>query len=104
MNNDLTKMRQATAQVLASQKQLENKYRAAQQGSEDWYRRVQLALGKGEEDLAREALKRRKAYAVNLSSRRLLEEFYCKVLSFQKNLIAFVDTVSYLILKNSHNT
>lgn len=63
MNNDLTKMRQATAQVLASQKQLENKYKAAQQASENWYRRAQLALGKGEEDLAREALKRRKSFA-----------------------------------------
>uniref|UniRef100_A0A1S3WZF8 Membrane-associated 30 kDa protein, chloroplastic n=1 Tax=Nicotiana tabacum TaxID=4097 RepID=A0A1S3WZF8_TOBAC len=68
MNNDLIKMRQATAQVLASQKQLENKYKAAQQASEDWYRRAQLALGKGDEDLAREALKRRKAYADNASA------------------------------------
>ncbi|GFZ14547.1 plastid transcriptionally active 4 [Actinidia rufa] len=70
MNDDLTKMRQATAQVLASQKQLENKYKAAQQASEDWYRRAQLALGKGEEDLAREALKRRKAYADNANALR----------------------------------
>ncbi|KAL6988696.1 Membrane-associated protein vipp1, chloroplastic [Sarracenia purpurea var. burkii] len=68
MNDDLTKMRQATAQVLASQKQLENKYKAAQQASEDWYRRAQLALGKGNEDLAREALKRRKAYADNANA------------------------------------
>lgn len=29
------------------------------------YRRAQLALGKGNEDLAREALKRRKSYAVS---------------------------------------
>lgn len=68
MNDDLTKMRQATAQVLASQKRLENKYKAAVQASDDWYRRAQLALGKGEEDLAREALKRRKSYADNASS------------------------------------
>ncbi|KAF3944158.1 hypothetical protein CMV_029353 [Castanea mollissima] len=68
MNEDLTKMRQATAQVLASQKQLENKYKAAQQASEDWYRRAQLALQKGEEDLAREALKRRKSYADNANA------------------------------------
>ncbi|KAK4480194.1 hypothetical protein RD792_013256 [Penstemon davidsonii] len=68
MNDDLIKMRQATAQVLASQKQLENKYKAAQQASEDWYRRAQLALGKGEEDLAREALKRRKSYADNANA------------------------------------
>ena len=31
---------------------------------DDWFRRAELALGKGEEELAREALKRRKAYAV----------------------------------------
>ncbi|EEF32085.1 Membrane-associated 30 kDa protein, chloroplast precursor, putative [Ricinus communis] len=68
MNDDLTKMRQATAQVLASQKRLENKYKAAEQASEDWYRKAQLALQKGEEDLAREALKRRKSYADNAKS------------------------------------
>ncbi|KAF0920491.1 hypothetical protein E2562_035384 [Oryza meyeriana var. granulata] len=70
MNDDLTKMRQATAQVLASQKRLENKYKAAEQASDDWYRRAQLALQKGDEDLAREALKRRKSYADNASSLR----------------------------------
>ncbi|KAK2989370.1 hypothetical protein RJ640_007769, partial [Escallonia rubra] len=68
MNDDLIKMRQATAQVLASQKRLENKYKAAQQASEEWYRKAQLALQKGEEDLAREALKRRKTYADDASS------------------------------------
>ncbi|XP_037407806.1 probable membrane-associated 30 kDa protein, chloroplastic [Triticum urartu] len=68
MNDDLIKMRQATAQVLASQKRLENKYKAAEQADADWYRRAQLALQKGEEELAREALKRRKSYAENASS------------------------------------
>ncbi|XP_024367365.1 membrane-associated protein VIPP1, chloroplastic [Physcomitrium patens] len=62
MNEDLIKMRQASAQVLASQKQLENKYKAAQTAADDWYRRAKLALEKGDEDLAREALKRRKDY------------------------------------------
>ncbi|KAK4794823.1 hypothetical protein SAY86_012817 [Trapa natans] len=68
MNDDLTKMRQATAQVIASQKRLENKYKAAQQASKEWYRKAQLALEKGDEDLAREALKRRKSYADNANS------------------------------------
>ncbi|KAJ7554696.1 hypothetical protein O6H91_05G005500 [Diphasiastrum complanatum] len=62
MNEDLVKMRQASAQVLASQKQLENKYKQAQQIADDWYKRARLALEKGEESLAREALKRRKTY------------------------------------------
>ncbi|XP_078181559.1 plastid transcriptionally active 4 [Carex rostrata] len=68
MNDDLIKMRQATAQVLASQKRMENKYKAAEQASNDWYKRAQLALQKGDEDLAREALKRRKSYADNASA------------------------------------
>lgn len=62
MQEDLIKMRQASAQVLASQKQLEAKQRAAQATADDWMSRAELAVGKGEDDLAREALKRRKAY------------------------------------------
>lgn len=50
--------------VLASQKQLENKYKASQTASDDWYRRAKLALEKGDEVLAKEALKRRKDYEV----------------------------------------
>eukprot|EP00250_Pteridium_aquilinum_P005160 c15298_g1_i1 orf=265-1371(-) len=65
MNEDLVKMRQASAQVLASQKQLENKYKTAQKNADDWYARAKLALQKGEENLAREALKRRKDYEDN---------------------------------------
>lgn len=70
MNDDLIKMRQASAQVLASQKQLENKARAAEQTSEDWYKRAKLALEKGDETLAREALKRRKDYGESAKALR----------------------------------
>lgn len=63
MQEDLIKMRQASAQVMASQKQLENKYKQASQTADEWYKRAQLALQKGDEDLAKEALKRRKVYA-----------------------------------------
>eukprot|EP00475_Leptophrys_vorax_P031149 TRINITY_DN47107_c0_g1_i1.p1 TRINITY_DN47107_c0_g1~~TRINITY_DN47107_c0_g1_i1.p1 ORF type:complete len:354 (+),score=56.71 TRINITY_DN47107_c0_g1_i1:87-1064(+) len=68
MQNDLIKLRQATAQVLASTKMLENKYKAAQQNSDDWYARAKLALEKGEEQLAKEALKRRKEFEENARS------------------------------------
>jgi phage shock protein A len=61
-------MRQASAQVMASQKQLDNKYKQAQATADDWYRRAQLALGKGDEELAREALKRRQSYQANADS------------------------------------
>jgi phage shock protein A len=68
MQEDLIKMRQASAQVMASQKQLENKYKQAQATADDWYRRAQLALQKGDEELAREALKRRQTYQGNADS------------------------------------
>ena len=68
MQGDLIKMRQATAQVMASQKQLETKYNAATKAADDWYKRAQLAMEKGDEDLAREALTRRKSYAENAES------------------------------------
>lgn len=62
MQQDLVKMRQATAQVIASQKQLENKYTQAKTTADEWYSRAELALSKGEEALAKEALQRRKTY------------------------------------------
>lgn len=62
MQDDLIKMRQAAAQVMASQKQLEAKYKQAQATADDWLRRAELAVQKGEDDLAKEALKRRKGY------------------------------------------
>jgi len=68
MQEDLIKMRQASAQVIASQKQLETKYKQAQATSDDWYRRAQLAITKGDEELAREALTRRKSYQENADS------------------------------------
>jgi len=65
MQEDLVKMRQASAQVMASQKQLEAKYNQAQTTADDWYRRAQLALQKGDEELAKEALKRKKTFQEN---------------------------------------
>ncbi|KAK3278318.1 hypothetical protein CYMTET_13736 [Cymbomonas tetramitiformis] len=65
MQEDLVKMRQASAQVMASQKQLEAKYNQAQSTADDWYRRAQLALQKGDEELAKEALKRKKSFQEN---------------------------------------
>ena len=50
---------------MASQKQLEAKYKQAQTTADDWYRRAQLALQKGDEELAKEALKRRKSFQEN---------------------------------------
>jgi phage shock protein A len=55
-------------QVLASQKQLEQRYKQAQSNADDWLRRAKLALQKGQEELAREALKKKKDYEDNANA------------------------------------
>jgi phage shock protein A len=71
MQNDLIRMRQSSAQVLASQKQIEAKYKQAQTTSDEWLRRAELALKKGDEELAREALKRKKAFQDNANTMKI---------------------------------
>ena len=51
-------------QVYAAERQMENRYASAQAASDEWKRRAEWALRKGDEDLAREALKRRKTFEV----------------------------------------
>ena len=62
MQEDLIQLRQAVAQAIATQKRTERQCSQAQTTSDEWYRRAQLALQKGDEVLAREALTRRKSY------------------------------------------
>lgn len=60
MQEDMIRMRQATAQVMASQRQLSAKQKSMQAGADQWLQRAELAVSRGQDDLAREALKRRK--------------------------------------------
>merc|ERR1719263_2200782 len=60
MQKDLVKVRQAYAEVSASTKRMEEQIKLAEAEGAKWYERAQLALTKGEDELAREALTRRK--------------------------------------------
>mmetsp|Transcript_6601 Transcript_6601/g.22747 ORF Transcript_6601/g.22747 Transcript_6601/m.22747 type:complete len:331 (+) Transcript_6601:1868-2860(+) len=60
MTNDIIKLRQATAQVIASRKLLEVKYNQMNSIATDWQRRAELAVRKGDDNLARLALQRMK--------------------------------------------
>ena len=62
MQSDLVKLRQAVATAIASQKRIQNQAEQSEAQAKTWYERAELALKKGEEDLAREALSRRKTY------------------------------------------
>lgn len=60
MQKDLVKVRQAYAEVSASSKRMEEQIRLAEAEAAKWYQRAQLAIEKSEDELAREALTRRK--------------------------------------------
>merc|ERR1712078_712385 len=62
MQDDLVKLRQAVAMAIASQKRLENQANQAKEQTKNWFSRAELALKKGEDDLAREALSRKKTF------------------------------------------
>ena len=68
MQSDLVKLRQAVALAIASQKRLRSQAEQASTQATTWYERAELALKKGEEDLAREALTRRKTFQETATS------------------------------------
>ncbi len=63
MQEDLIQLRQAVAQAIASQKRTEQQYNQNSANATSWTQRAQLALQKGDETLAREALSRKKSFA-----------------------------------------
>jgi len=59
MQNDLVKVRQSYAEVTATQRRLMKQKEQCEAMAQDWYKRAQLALEKGNDELAKEALQRR---------------------------------------------
>ena len=68
MQEDLVKLRQAVAMAIASQKRLENQANQAKDQIKTWFSRAELALQKGKDDLAREALSRKKTFQETFES------------------------------------
>jgi len=68
MQQDLIMLRQAVAGAIATQKRTERQASQAEATAQEWFNRAQLALSKGDENLAREALTRRKSYQETASA------------------------------------
>jgi phage shock protein A len=62
MQEDLVQLRQAVAGAIATQKRSEQQYNKAVQDEASWQQKAQLALSKGDEALAKEALVRKRSY------------------------------------------
>ncbi|NET01210.1 MAG: PspA/IM30 family protein [Sphaerospermopsis sp. SIO1G2] len=95
MQNDLVQLRQGVAQALASQKRTEKQYKDAAAETEKWQRNAQLALQKGEEDLARQALQRKKTVSeTSTSLKTSLDQQTAQVETLKKNLVQLESKIS----------
>lgn len=95
MQEDLIQLRQAVAQAIATQKRTERQCSQAQTTSDEWYRRAQLALQKGDESLAREALTRRKSYQDTAEAMRSqIEQQSTIVTQLKQNMMKLESKIS----------
>ena len=62
MDQAIIEARNRVADMIAEQKLLEGRLADAQQNSTQWERKAELAVGKNQDDLAREALRRKNDY------------------------------------------
>ncbi|KAJ9517064.1 hypothetical protein QJQ45_002568 [Haematococcus lacustris] len=84
MTQDAGRMRQASAQAMAAQRQMATRTANAQAAADQWLRRAELAVSRGQDELAREALTRRKALqadADKMAAQAKMQQQACDQLS-----------------------
>jgi phage shock protein A len=95
MQEDLVQLRQAVASAIASQRRTEQQYNSAQTESNTWQQRAQLALQKGDENLAREALLRKKTHQETATSLKTqLDQQVTQIDALKRNLMALESKIS----------
>lgn len=95
MQEDLVQLRQAVARAIATQKRTEQQYNKNQAEANTWQQRAQLALSKGDENLAREALVRKKSFSDTAASlKSQLDQQSNNVSTLKRNLIALESKIS----------
>ncbi len=95
MQEDLMQLRQAVAQAIASQKRSEQQYNKAINDENSWQQKAQLALQKGDENLAREALVRKKSYSETaVALKNQLDGQSGQIETLKRNLIQIESKIS----------
>ncbi|BAT53678.1 phage shock protein A, PspA [Nostoc sp. NIES-3756] len=95
MQEDLVQLRQGVAQAIAAQKRTEKQYTDAQNEINKWQRNAQLALQKGDENLARQALERKKTYnETSTALKTSLDQQSTQVETLKRNLIQLESKIS----------
>ena len=62
MSNQLIQVKTQVAASIADERRLQKRYEDNQKRADEWYGKAQLAVEKGQDDLAKEALARRKSF------------------------------------------
>ncbi len=95
MQEDLVQMRQAVAGAIATQKRVQQQYERSQSEANTWQQRAQLALQKGDEELARQALMRKKSQAETANAlKNQLDGQSTTVEQLKRNLIGLESKLS----------
>jgi phage shock protein A len=95
MQEDLVQLRQAVAQSMAALKRQEQQYNQSATQAQEWEKRAMLALQKGDENLAREALSRKKTHGDSAATLRAsLDQQTTQVDMLKKNLVAIEGKIS----------
>ncbi|WP_353929925.1 PspA/IM30 family protein [Okeanomitos corallinicola TIOX110] len=95
MQEDLVQLRQGVAQAIAAQKRTDKQYKDAATEMDKWQRNAQLALQKGEEDLARQALQRKKTVTETATALKTsLDQQTATVENLKKNLVQLESKIS----------
>jgi phage shock protein A len=95
MQEDLVQLRQGVAQAIAAQKRTEKQYNDAQNEINKWQRNAQLALQKGDENLARQALERKKTFTDSGTALKAsLDQQTTQVETLKRNLIQLESKIS----------
>jgi phage shock protein A len=95
MQEDLSRLRQAVAQSIAALNLQEKQYKESATQAQEWEKRAILAIQKGEENLAKEALSRKKTHADLAATLKAgLDQQSGQVELLKKNLIVIETKVS----------
>ncbi|ALF52818.1 membrane protein [Nostoc piscinale CENA21] len=95
MQEDLVQLKQGVAQAIAAQKRTEKQYNDNLNEVNKWQRNAQLALQKGDENLARQALERKKTFSETVTALKAsLDQQVAQVETLKRNLIQLESKIS----------
>ncbi len=95
MQEDLSQLRQAVAQAIAALKIQEQQYNQSTTQAQEWEKRAMLAIQKGDDALAKEALSRKKTHTESANTLKAgLQQQTVQVELLKKNLPAIAGKIA----------